>query len=376
MIYIVNPGDTLYTIAGQFGITPRQILYDNQIPPTQTLVAGQALLLRLPGEEQLPVSLQEITGYAYPFIDFGILQESITTLTGLFVFSYGFTAKGELVPPKVNDLPPVEAAWENGVRPILVLTPFGADGMFNNYLVSVITGNPEVQNRLIQNLLLTVRERGYAGVDVDFEYILAEDKEAYAAFVGNLRAALAPYGFTVSAALAPKTSADQPGLLYEGMDYRLLGEKADSVFLMTYEWGFTYGPPMAVAPLNKVREVVDFAVSQISRDKIIMGIPNYAYDWTLPFVKGTSKAALISNVRAVQLAAENNAAIQFDETAASPYFHYWKDGVQHEVWFEDVRSIERKLRLADAYGLLGVGYWNLMRPFRANWLLIKELNLG
>jgi spore germination protein len=37
------------------------------------------------------------------------------------------------------------------------------------------------------------------------------------------------------------------------------------------------------------------------------------------------------------------------------------------VWFEDVRSIEQKLRLRDEFRLKGVGYWNIMRPFAQNW---------
>ena len=44
-----------------------------------------------------------------------------------------------------------------------------------------------------------------------------------------------------------------------------------------------------------------------------------------------------------------------------------------EVWFEDVRSIYAKLQLAAEKDIRGVGYWNLMRPFRANWLLVNQM---
>lgn len=130
--------------------------------------------------------------------------------------------------------------------------------------------------------------------------------------------------------------------MYEGKDYALLGSAADSVLLMTYEWGYTYGPPMAVAPINKVREVVDYAVTRIAPAKIDLGIPNYGYDWTLPYVRGTSAAKVIGNVEAVQIAVSAGVPIQFDEVAMSPYFRYEKDGLEHEVWFEDVRSIREK----------------------------------
>lgn len=201
---------------------------------------------------------------------------------------------------------------------------------------------------------------------------MRENREGYTEFVRNLRNAMNEAGYTVSAALAPKISAEQRGILYEGMDYRMLGEAADEVFLMTYEWGYTYGPPMAVAPVNKVREVLDYAVAEIAREKIMMGIPNYGYDWPLPFEQGVTKAKTIGNVEAVRIASQNGAEIAFDETAQSPFFRYWTEGKQHEVWFEDVRSIRAKGKMAEEYGLRGFGYWNLMRMFRANWMLISS----
>ena len=83
-------------------------------------------------------------------------------------------------------------------------------------------------------------EKGYKGLNVDFEYILAEDRDAYTAFVGRLTEVMNLFDYRVSVALAPKTSAEQAGVLYEGMDYRGLGEAANEVFLMAYEWGYTY----------------------------------------------------------------------------------------------------------------------------------------
>ena len=123
-----------------------------------------------------------------------------------------------------------------------------------------------------------VLAKGYAGVDIDFEYILTEDRDAFTSFVWQVADAMRRIGKQTSVALAPKQSADQKGLLYEGKDYRGLGEAADYVLLMTYEWGYTYGPPMAVAPIFQVRKVVDYAVTEIPREKIRLGIPNYGQD--------------------------------------------------------------------------------------------------
>ena len=96
---------------------------------------------------------------------------------------------------------------------------------------------------------------------------------------------------------------------------------------------------MAVAPLRNVELVVDYALSEIPAEKIWMGIPNYGYDWTLPFRQG-SRARSISNQEAVTLAVQNRAAIRFDQAAQSPWFRYVDgQGREHEVWFEDARSM-------------------------------------
>ena len=144
------------------------------------------------------------------------------------------------------------------------------------------------------------------------------------------------------------------------------------MLLMTYEWGYTYGPPMAVAPINKVREVVDYAITKIPVEKIDLGIPNYGYDWPLPYERNVTMARTISNIEAVQIAVTNNVPIQFDETAMSPFFTYEMGGVIHEVWFEDVRSLRAKFALVQEYSLRGVGYWQIMNLFRANWLLLAD----
>ena len=142
----------------------------------------------------------------------------------------------------------------------------------------------------------------------------------------------------------------------------------------SYEWGYTYGPPMAVAPLPNVREVLDYAVTEIPPEKIFLGVPNYGYDWPLPFVQGTTRAQSISNQYAIELAIRYDIAIQYDHTSQSPFFHYTDDsGTVHEVWFEDARSMAAKLELIAEYGLRGAGFWNLMRPFSQTWLTLDSL---
>lgn len=140
-----------------------------------------------------------------------------------------------------------------------------------------------------------------------------------------------------------------------------------------YEWGYALSEPMAVAPIDKVEQVVRFAVSAIPPDKIFLGIPNYGYDWTLPFIRGQSRARTIGNVQAVEQAIQVGAPIQYDETAQSPHYNYWRDRAEHEVWFEDARSIRAKLALAGEFQLHGVSIWNIMRYFPQLWLVLNNL---
>lgn len=371
-IYVVQPGDSIDRIAGLYGTTIAELSYANQIPYPYRLAVGQALLIPV-GQGDVDRRVVTANGYAYPFISPWVLEQTLPYLTNLLVFSYGFTTEGQLIPPNVADQWMIEEAQGFAVSTILVLTPLGADGRFNNNLIHEVVTSETAREALISNLLLTVEEKGFGGVDVDFEYILAEDRDLFTSFVAELRQRMNESGYMVSVALAPKTSADQPGLLYEGKDYGGLGAAADEVLLMAYEWGYTYGPAMAVAPLNKVRQVIEYALTEIPSEKINLGIPNYGYDWLLPYVKGESRAVTIGHVEAVQIAIENDVPIQFDETAQSPYFTYIRDGKEHEVWFEDVRSLQAKFNLLKEYDLKGIGVWQIMRLFRAMWLLYADM---
>lgn len=369
-VYVVKSGDTVNAIAASYGVTSQRIIYDNQLIYPYELAVGQALFIGTGEREATRVI--NVGGYAYPFISRWVLNETLPFLSELLVFSYGFTPEGMLVEPLWDDEWMIEAAMRFGTKPILTLTPFGEDGQFNNQLISKLINNQDSINMLINELLRIMDQKRYMGVDIDFEFIKEEDRDVFSAFVGNVAETMRAYGYETSVALAPKISKEQRGILVSGKDYRALGEAADYVLLMTYEWGYTYGPPMAVAPINQVRRVVEYALTEIPAEKINLGIPNYGYDWPLPFEQGVTAARTINNVQAIRIAIEQGAEIQFDETAMSPYFRYTENEVSHEVWFEDVRSLMAKFDLIKEYNLRGCSYWQIMQFFRANWLSLRE----
>lgn len=313
-----------------------------------------------------------VNGYAYPSINPEVLANWLPDLTLLSNFSYGITAEGGIV--DLNDANLTEAALAAGVQPLMVLTPMDAEGMFNDILASALLESPAARTTLVQNILSTIQTKGLYGVDFDFEYISAKNRQQYVALVREAAEVLNAYGYLVTVALAPKTSADQRGVLYEGHDYPAMGQAANLILLMTYEWGYTFGPPMAVAPINAVRRVLDYGVSQIPPEKILMGMPNYGYDWTLPFVEGESRAEKVSNTEAIERASRVGAAIQFDEEAQSPFYNYTDDaGIEHVVWFENEASIRAKLALVDQYGFAGIAYWNIMDYFPANSAALNSM---
>ncbi len=420
VIHVVKQGESLYSIARDYGVNPAQLALENDISAKEPLVIGQTIVVQFPKTVHIVRSGQTLSsiarqygttvtmlyrnnwwlmgrsriregevlvveyfnqpngtlvtaGYAYPSIHGELLRSVLPYLTNIVPFTYGIANNGSLLP--LTDDQILSITQEYKTQPLLHLSTVTEQGNFSNGRASMVLNDVAMQRALAQDVLETIQKKGYAGIDVDFEFIFPEERERYAQFVALLRKTLNPYGYSVTVALAPKTFAEQKGLLYEGHDYALLGDAANYIFLMTYEWGYTYGPPMAVAPLPNVRQVVDYALTEIPAQKISMGIPNYGYDWTLPYIQGTSKAQSISNVRAVELARQYGAEIQFDSYAQSPWFRYYdENGAEHEVWFEDARSIQAKLMLAKEKALRGVGYWNLDRPFPQNWLVLNAVS--
>ena len=369
-VHAVRPGETLTSIAREYGTTVRALWRNNWfLGGSETLLPGQPLVISYFDEK---LGTAAFNGYAYPFIEPSLLAQQLPYLTYLTPFTYGITASGDLLPLEDDAL--LAAARQRGTRPVMHLSTLTESGQFDTQRAEQVLTDQAVQDRLVDQVLQTVRVRGYVGVDVDFEYLPGQLAAAYAAFLSRLRRLLHAQGAFLWTALAPKTSAGQRGLLYEGHDYAAIGAASDGVLIMAYEWGYTYGPPMAVAPLPNVRAVLDYAVTEIPPEKIFLGIPNYGYDWPLPFVQGVTRAQSISNQRAIELAVQYDIAIQYDETAQSPFFHYTDDaGTVHEVWFEDARSMDAKLRLIAEYGFRGAGFWNLMRPFSQTWLVLDSL---
>jgi spore germination protein len=238
-----------------------------------------------------------------------------------------------------------------------------------------VTGDPDftyltlssttAQQAFISNIVTLLQEKNAGGVDVDFEALGSENRELFTAFVRNLTAALKPLHKEVIITVEARIGNAVP------MDWRNLGQIADEIRIMTYDYhARTTGAPGPVAPLGWVKEVVDYAISQVDPAKVVIGLGNYGYNWASPATADASWQGIgLSFERATSLAAELEVPILkatgIDERGYDigtiPYFTYTDttDSTPHSVWFEDSVSLEEKVALLSQYPLKGVVFWSV-----------------
>ena len=369
--YFVQPGDSLYSIGRRFGISYPRLAQINAISSSQTLQPGFRLYI-----PPAPKTTIESNAYAeaadgqFSNATAAAIMEHAPLLTYIAPFSFEAKADGSLA---TFDIAPVKSAADSSGAVLMMAVTNLENGKFSDTVAETILNDPSIQDTLLEHIIEAAEAYGFQDIHFDFEYLRMEDRENYNSFLKKAAQRLHAKGLLMSTALAPKTSAAQSGQWYSAHDYKVHGEVADFVVIMTYEWGYSAGPPMAVSPIGSVRQVLEYAKTEIPAKKIMMGQNLYGYDWTLPFVKGGTYARAISPQTAIALARDNHASIEYDSTAQAPFFYYYdSDSKQHVVWFEDARSINAKFDLLKELGLRGISYWKLGWSFPQNWLLLED----
>ncbi len=243
LTHTVERGETLTSIAQRYGTTALQLLRNNyKLGGIDRLRVGEEIVITYEGERRGKTFA--VNSYAYPNIQPSLLREQLPYLTYLTPFTYGITSGGSAVIP--NDTELIRIAGEYGVDTLLHLSTLTEGGNFSSERASLIFGNPELQTSLIDELTEIAQQKGFDGIDVDFEFINPAERFDYIQFLQELRLRLNPLGLPLFSALAPKTSDTQRGTLYEGHDYAGIGAAVNYVLLMTYEWGYTFGPPYVI----------------------------------------------------------------------------------------------------------------------------------
>ncbi|MGO4369374.1 LysM peptidoglycan-binding domain-containing protein [Paenibacillus sp. MCAF20] len=359
-------GESLWAIAERYGLSLQQLMAVNPISNPALIYPGQVITI-----PQATKPVTEVNAYTEKFGAAGveIVNDIGQYLTYLSPFSYRVQLDGSMIP--LDDSAIIKAGYAHRTAPMMVITNF-ENGTFSPEIAHAVLSNQPVQERLITDILAIMKNKGYLALNVDFEYVPPADRALYNAFLQKLVDRLHPSGYLVSTCLAPKISADQTGTLYEAHDYAAHGRIVDFVILMTYEWGWSGGPPRAVAPLNEVVKVLNYALTVIPAGKIVMGMPLYGYDWTLPYVQGGKWAPTVSPQEAVRRAAKYGAEIKYDALSQSPYYNYFDEQRrEHTVWFEDARSVQAKFNIVKSYHLRGISYWVLGVSFPQNWYVLN-----
>ena len=203
----------------------------------------------------------------------------------------------------------------------------------------------------------------YDGIDIDYERVPTASRANFTAFVGTLaqklHAANKQLSITVYAKTSDRDNWSGPG----AQDWAAIGQTADSVKIMAYDYSWATSAPGPIAPLSWLDQVATYAQSAIPNAKIIMGLPWYGYDW--------SRSAATKNMsyaNAMKLAQANNASVAHDANGEATFTYG-----DHTVFFQDGSSYQKKLDMlkqrhagiggfaAWAVGVEDPEIWNLMR---------------
>jgi spore germination protein YaaH len=227
--------------------------------------------------------------------------------------------------------------------------------------------SPALMAQQIDAIVRLVEANGYAGIDIDYEQLRAGDRQDFTTFCERLARALHAKGKVLSVALFAKTSDAGSSPTNVAQDYRAIGQVADQVRLMGYDYHWAGSPPGPIAPVDWLRDVLRYAKTQIPAGKIVLGIPLYGYDWTGGHGTG------VSWLQALRLSRQYHAALHYDAQAQAPWFTYTDSaGRKHTVWFENAASSRAKFDVAQGAGIGGVYLWMPGYEDTGTWSALRQ----
>ncbi len=417
-IYIVQPGDNIYTIAVKYGVTPLQIIYDNGIDNPLSLIPGQTIIITYPSKihtvqagdnlssiassygisimqllrnnsylsgrnniypgETLVISYDtskkiNVNGYTYPFINKENLKRTLPFLTFLSIFNYRVLDKGEVLTYR-DDYEIIEMAKDYGTIPLLMISTLNQSGENDLEIAYKILSTAEYQDILFQNILKILQSKGYSGVNIVISAINTNNQNLYINFLTKISKQLNNEGYLLFVTINPNIRYADNKITFEQIDYNTIGKLVYRLTFFQYYWGINTNPPSPVSSIEFLKAFSNYLISITLLDNISIGKPVLAYDWTLPFIQGESYANSLSINSALTLANEVGTTIQFDETSQTPFYYYNRSYVgepeEHIVWSIDARSINALDDLIVNYGYTGSGIWNIMSFNQQMWTII------
>ncbi|MEX2314950.1 MAG: glycosyl hydrolase family 18 protein [Thermomicrobiales bacterium] len=292
------------------------------------------------------------------------LDANLDRLDIVTPYWYHVTPAGEI---KSFSQPTVTAMLQaNGIK---VLPLVQNESRWDEFTKTIETS--EKRDAIVARLVTIVESNGYDGIQVDFEAVNADDVDLMTDFMKRLHTAFKPRDWIVSQAVVARTS-DASSYWGGAYDYQELAKFNDYIAIMAYDYGYAGRPdPIAVAPIWWVDNVIDYAVTRIPREQIILGVPFYGYDWNVS--KGPP-ATSVSHKMAMALAERPDTTLTYDQDDDANRLRYKDDhGDDHEVWFESADSFEAKLQIVTDNRLAGFAAWRLGHEDPETWKVIASL---
>jgi len=369
-VYIAKEGDTLDSIAREFGVTRMQLLRNNPFLSDGNIIyQGESIIIRY--ETQGSVS---INAYAYPFIDRKILKKTLPFLTYLTIFNYRTVEGGEIVGSDETEV--IQIAKDYAVAPLMSLSTLTYQGIGSIEAVNSVLYDEEVLEFHINNILSILRERGYYGLNISLVNLDQQNRSAYENFMTKLSSRLKAEGYILFITITPRVIITTNEISFERVDYTVLGQVADFLQILSYGWGSSVGPPSATTPAFLTNTLLENAVTMIPPEKLYSGISVIAYNFESPYIIGISRANALTTDAAIELALLTGSIILFEERSQAPYYEYYTltagMQVRHTVWFSDARTIDALIKFIPEFGIQGTGIWNIMSYFDQMWLVINS----
>jgi spore germination protein len=366
--YTVKEGDTLVDIALQQGVSFLQLLQNNPyLANREFIYPGETIVITYDADKYRDV---ETSGYVYPFISRDVLRKTLPYLTYVTVFNYQITTEGELI--DIDDQEVIEITKSYGVVPVMMVSTFSQRGVGSAVVTSTILNDVNLQDKLIDNIVTTAKTKGYLGVNHTLYYVTSQNVSQAESYIKKLSERLKSEGLAFIVTISPSVNIDNNEIYFNNIDFSALSPYVDSILILSYQWGYSLGPPASSTPVNITERTLETIRNLIPEETLSLGFPVIGYDWKLPYVPGDSIANSISPEGAVSLAFEVGATIQFNEVAQAPYFFYTDDNDLHNVWFKDARSVEALSKILIEYDIQRVSIWNIMSFFTQLWLVINN----
>lgn len=275
----------------------------------------------------------------------GSLQQQSSHIDVYADFAFQLHSNGQFT-GQVNNLA-LREAIARGIAPLILYHNFNGKTFDPQPLRSILSSSTSQRN-CIRNMVDLLPPTA-AGVHVDFEGVEAPYRIPYLAFLESLRATLHERGLLLTIAIPAKRSEWEA----PGYDFAGIGRLCDSITIMTYDEHYSGGSPGPIASLPWMTQALDYAVRYIPKNKILLGIPVYGFDWS-------NEATRIVPMRDIaELVSQTNAHTLWSDPAVEPYFYYWRGRVKHTVWFENELSTKIRLGFVKSYRLRGIAIWRL-----------------